>query len=308
MAFSKTALFTDQTGVVTPGDGSNTVTVSSWDSPVVIGAEFTDSRDILRISHLMTDGETWTTLKTDLEDGTDGVITLYASRSQVILRSPGTYALSGSVSGLTTGYSVAVDSSGEAATFGDIENGDYVEIEADGTIILHGEATVWEDLNFSVENSGGPTATHPDDVTINGVFHKEFTSANNQNCGSSAEIYHKAKLDITLYPHLHLFLKSGESIGTTGVTFTINWELRQSIGTTSGSVDLSATSAELDTTSGANKLNIYDPIGFAGPTELGAQLALKLERSAGDAGDVIVTTYGIHCEIDSVGSREPTVK
>jgi len=144
----------------------------------------------------------------------------------------------------------------------------------------------WEDLNFNPDSSGGPAATAPGDVTINGVFHKEFDSGNDQNCGSVAELPHWYELDSTIYPHIHIFLKSGESVGTTGVTFALSWELRQSTGTTSGSVNLSATSAELGTTAGANKFDIYDSTGFTGASELGAQIAITIERTAGDAGDI----------------------
>ncbi len=182
----------------------------------------------------------------------------------------------------------------------------YSEFEADGTLVFKGNATVWEDLNFDPDRSGGPVATRPDDVTINNVFHKEFTSANNQLCGASQEIFHEAMLSKTLYPHCHVFLKSGETSGTTGVSFTLYWELRQHSGATSGSVVVSATSAQL--AANAHKVNLYNATGFTGPTELGAQLAMVIARTAGDAGDVIVTSYGIHYPKDMTGSRTPTSK
>ena len=169
---------------------------------------------------------------------------------------------------------------------------------------LHG----WDDLNFDPADSGGPTATLPDDVTINNVFHKEFTSANNQLCGAGNELPHGYKLGSQIYPHLHIFLKSGESVGTTGVTFTIYWELRTAAAITSGSVPLTATSIELGTAAGGNKFDIYDLAGFAGSSELGAQLSLTLARTAGDAGDVVVSTYGVHFLSDDLGSNLVTAK
>jgi len=169
------------------------------------------------------------------------------------------------------------------------------------------DTPVYEDLNFNPDQAGGVPATVPDDIVINNVFHKEFTSANNQLCGSGAELPHKYKLSTTLTPHIHIFLKSGESVGTTGVTFTLYWELRQSTGTTSGSVALSATSANLGTTSGANKFTI-NGTAFAGSAELGGQLSLTLARTGGDAGDIVVTTFGVHYAIDTPGSRTITTK
>ncbi|MBN1226124.1 MAG: hypothetical protein JXA79_03980 [Deltaproteobacteria bacterium] len=182
----------------------------------------------------------------------------------------------------------------------------FTEFEADGTMEMNGNATVWEDLNFDPDTSGGPAVSLPDYVTINNVIHREFTSANNQLCGDGEEMPHKYKLSSTIYPHIHVFLKSGEGAGTTGAAFTFYWELRQTTGTTSGSVVLTATSADL--AANPHKVDVYDNTGFAGAAELGSQLTVTLARTAGDAGDVIVTTYGVHYEIDTVGSRTLTSK
>jgi hypothetical protein len=170
---------------------------------------------------------------------------------------------------------------------------------------LNGTATQFEDLNFAPNSSGGNPTTLPDYVTINGVTHREFTSANNQLCGDNHELPHNYKLGSVLAPHAHIFLKSGESAGTTGVEFTMNWELRQATGTTSGTTVLSATSAQL--TANPHKLDIYDG-SFAGSATLGGQLSLRLARTSGNAGDVVVTTYGVHYEIDALGSNELTTK
>ncbi len=180
----------------------------------------------------------------------------------------------------------------------------YTNFDTNGHQTMNGDATVWDDLNFSPLTAASGV-TVPDLVTINNVRYREFTSANNQICGAGEEIRHPYKLNTNLYPHIHIFLKGGESAGTTGVTFTMYWELRQSTGTTNGSVTLSATSAQL--TANPHKYTISGT-SFAGSAELGGQLSLTLARTAGDAGDVIVTTYGVHYEIDSIGSREITTK
>jgi hypothetical protein len=181
----------------------------------------------------------------------------------------------------------------------------HVTTGAGKTLVL--DTPVFDDINFDPTRSGGAVATRPASVVINSVFHTEFTSGNNQLCGAVQELPHKYKLSSTLTPHLHLFLKDGESVGTTGVTFTFYWELRQSTGTTSGNLTLSATSVELGTTAGAN-LFTASGTAFAGSAELGAQLAVTIARTAGDAGDIVMTTYGVHYEIDTMGSRLITTK
>lgn len=183
----------------------------------------------------------------------------------------------------------------------------YTKFETDWTMVAVWDATVWEDLNFDPDRSWWPVATQPDDVTINNVFHKEFTSLNNQLCWAVQELPHEYKLSSALYPHCHIFLKSWESVGTTGVEFTFYWELRQSTGTTSWSTTLSATSAELWTTAGANKLNIYNS-SFAWSAELWAQLAVTIARTGWDAGDIVLTTYWVHYEVDMMWSHTITEK
>ena len=188
--------------------------------------------------------------------------------------------------------------------FGDYYAGNYTKIDSNGNFSFVGAATMFEDLNFS-PLSAAVGVSAPDMVTINNTLHREFTSSNNQSCGDSHELPHSYKLGSTIQPHLHFFLKSGESSGTTGVTFTFYWELRQTTGTTSGNVTISATSAEL--AANGNMLNVYGA-SFAGATTLGAQLLVTIARTAGDAGDVVVTTFGVHYEIDSIGSKEITTK
>lgn len=158
----------------------------------------------------------------------------------------------------------------------------------------------YEDLNFSPLSGGGAAVTLPDYVTINNVIHREFTSANNQLCGDSKELPHAYKLSTALSPHIHIFLKSGESAGTTGVTFTYYWELRNATAVTSNSLTLSATSAQL--TANPDKLNIVGS-DIAGVAELGTHLSVKLARTGGDAGDVIVMSYGVHYILDYPGSK-----
>ena len=164
--------------------------------------------------------------------------------------------------------------------------------------------TFFEDLNFTpLSAATGPTA--PDNVSINNTIHKEFTSANNQSCGEGRELPHHYKLGTTLTPHTHIFLKASESAGSTGVTFTFFWELRQTTGTTSGSVTLSATSAQL--AGNGNRIDIAGA-AFAGAAELGSQLSVTIERTGGNAGDVVVSSFGVHYEVDAPGSALITTK
>ena len=167
---------------------------------------------------------------------------------------------------------------------------------------FHGKATVWEDLNFDPGAHGGPAVSEPDFVVIGNVGYHEFKSSNNQFAFEQREIPHACKLGSLAYAHAHIFLKSGETAGTTGVTFTMYWELRENGATTNGTLTMSATSAEL--AADGHKVDIFNVTPIAIPSSLGAQLAVKMARTAGNAGDVILLPYGIHYESDSVGSSQ----
>ena len=80
------------------------------------------------------------------------------------------------------------------------------------------------------------------------------------------------------------------------------WELRENGATTNGTLTMSATSAEL--AADGHKVDIFNVTPIAIPSSLGAQLAVKMARTAGNAGDVILLPYGIHYESDSVGSSQ----
>ena len=173
---------------------------------------------------------------------------------------------------------------------------------------LVGTSIMWEDLNFAVIRSGGPVETRPDDVTIDNIYYKEFTSLNNQTCGDEQEIPHSACLATPLYPHAHGFLKAGESSGTTGATFRLYYQIRTSTNTIQGYFDFTKTSAEL-----AANPRIVDFYGSASdtiksPGTLGAQLGMRIGRIAGNAGDIIITTYGVHYAVDGFGSSSVTTK
>lgn len=160
--------------------------------------------------------------------------------------------------------------------------------------------SILEDLNFNPTSGGGNPATLPDYVIINNVTHREFTSANNQVIADAKEIPHAYMLSSALSPHIHIFLKSGESAGTTGVTFTYYWELRGATAVTSNSQTLSATSAQL--TANPDKFNIVGT-DIPGVAELGTHLSVRLARTGGDAGDIIVMSYGVHYILDYPGSK-----
>jgi hypothetical protein len=169
--------------------------------------------------------------------------------------------------------------------------------EAQGLRLLGG-ATTWEDLNFSVDNSQRGVANQPTLVTVGNVIHSSF--ATNDYVFDGQEIPHKAKTSTTAQWHFHAFIEPGQSVGTTGAEFTLYWEHRKGTTTTTGTVTGTITSAQLTTSSSGGKIDIdmSSPISI----EWGGQMTCYFKRTGGNAGRVIVTTYGLHHEVDGTGS------
>lgn len=161
----------------------------------------------------------------------------------------------------------------------------------------------YEDLNFDIDAAGGPAATLPDYVNVNNVIYRAFEKSKNQKVASVKELPHSTNVMEKLWPHMHCFLVPGQSPGTTGVEFTLWWELRGKAGTQSGSVVFAASAADL--TANPNENDLEDTIGIEIENKFPEQqLAVVLQRTGGDAGDVVVTTYGFHYQVDKFGTED----
>ena len=51
---------------------------------------------------------------------------------------------------------------GPSAKFGDVDGGDYSEIETDGTLKFNGDASTWDDLQIAISNVKLPPSQAPD--------------------------------------------------------------------------------------------------------------------------------------------------
>ena len=184
----------------------------------------------------------------------------------------------------------------------------YTKFEADGTLVFVGDATVWEDLNFSIGQlrTGG---TRPGFVNkrTTGIYQDSFDVG--EEVSGSVEIPHAAKISSTMTPHIHWTSDAGDTTGNFRfeITYKITaegaeWTSAVTVINT-GDIAISQQweNTRADFTSTIANLNA-----------VGAQLELTIKRVAADtdewAGEIFISTWGLHHEKDMDGSRTITVK
>ncbi len=188
---------------------------------------------------------------------------------------------------------------------------DYFELETDGTPVLHGAATVWDDINISIlppTNAAGV----PDVVAFNGdatllcySFHGTTTSVH--KVASSMEILHGYKEGSDIHFHVHWYPTTAGA-GNVKWILVYTWFNKGTIPpastTVTSVVAASGVAWQEQTTSWT--------ISGAG-MEHGSRLVFELQRNPADAqdtytGGAAVTDMGVHYEKDTLGSRQILVK
>jgi hypothetical protein len=184
----------------------------------------------------------------------------------------------------------------------------YLQIEADGTLVLIGDATVWEDLRFPATQIRVNPATLKPDFDEDNIGYL-FAPASTETVLVIAQMPHGWKLESTIEPHVHW------SPTTTG-TGNVLWRLEYKWVSINGSNPGTWTTVDLLAAAGGESLK-HQISGFTGLDGTGKGLSsiisMKLSRVGGDAtdtyaADALLKEFDIHYEIDTMGSREELVK
>jgi hypothetical protein len=190
--------------------------------------------------------------------------------------------------------------------FGDIAGGtSYSQFEPDGTYAAYGSATVWRDKNFDpaqfTKGAGAPDLTDINGTNIEVVA---FDGVNTtEEVSAWSEHPHEAKQNADIVPHIHWAPTTGDS---GSVQWNIDYYMFES-GTLFGSGALTQAQAAPGSAWQETRLDM-GTIG-GGSLIIGAQIGLRLWRDPSDGNDTythdaVVTTFGYHYEIDTIGSRE----
>lgn len=194
---------------------------------------------------------------------------------------------------------------------GDVAGGDYLEIEADGTLVLHGDATGYKDRNFSGVAAGNP-AQSPDfvDFDTTGIKLAAFDgNATEESLHAGTEINHTYEEGTDPTFHVH-WAATDNNAGN------VKWQMEIIIingGTVRHSSTISAVQAATGTAWEEQRLNIGTLTGTT--FTIGDQIGMRIFRDPADVADTygsdaaITFTFGYHYKIDTpAGSRQITTK
>ena len=195
-------------------------------------------------------------------------------------------------------------------------------VEADGTVRMDGDATVWDDLMVypdatSRSSNNPPTFTLFKSNSSQGVWIWGFSNSTEQEVYFTVQIPHKYKVGSDLKPHVHWTTFDGNSAPTrTNVVWGLEYTVVKIGGTFGNTTTITGNSviAGIPTISGTGQ-HLITSLGTISGTnfEISTVLVCRLFRKVADANDTYNNLTGllgfdIHYEIDTEGSREEYVK
>lgn len=195
------------------------------------------------------------------------------------------------------------------ASAANIALGHYSEFEADGTLEFNGDATVWRDNNIGGVALAQGSSNQPSRVNFDttNIIVYEFSASQTNALHGNMEHQHDAREGVAITPHIHWY-------PTNTNTGDVRWGLEYTIEAMSGTL-YSGTIYVDATASGTAWQEQRDNFAEIGGANLviGAQIHFRLFRDGTDAADTYndgaaIATFGIHYEIDTVGSRQITSK
>ena len=205
--------------------------------------------------------------------------------------------------------------SAAGATFGTSPN--FTNFESDGTFLMNGNSTVWDDIQFIATSGKVPASHYPAWTTWNGDFSAYTFAVDDYIDLGAKEVMHGYKEGTDLYPHLHWVVN-----GTDVNARSVKWELVYSTSPSSESSPYTyvfpapqTLSAEVTLQAGVtDRTSIYQEMGTISGSGLktGSLIRLRIRRvtAAGTAptNNPFGFEVGVHAELDTIGSRTRTGK
>lgn len=225
---------------------------------------------------------------------------------------------------LKTNNSTRVSVSSDGVTkIGDVAGGNNTKFEADGTIVLEGNATVWDDFvvypDATSKGTNNPpvwsTTAFKKNGTSQGVFLWMFEKDKEQEVYFTLQLPHKYKLGSALYPHVHWTTAAGTPSGT-----NVMWGLEYTVVAIGGNYPNTSTLTSnsildaIGTPSGIGQ-HLITSFGSIGGTDIGIStiIVCRLYRAGTHASDTFGYDVGLlsidfHYQIDTEGSRTEFTK
>jgi hypothetical protein len=203
---------------------------------------------------------------------------------------------------------------------------DRTKFEADGTIVLEGAATVWDDflVNPDATSRGGSKTpvwggtggtAFKNNSGSQGVFLWMFSASQEQEVYFTVQLPHKYKVGTDLYPHVHWTTATGTPTRTNvvwGLEYTV-----MKIGSAFPNTILATGNSiigGIPTISGSGQ-HLITSLGTISGTgiEISTILVCRLYRATSDSNDTFGNEVGLlsmdfHYEMDTEGSRSEYTK
>jgi hypothetical protein len=197
---------------------------------------------------------------------------------------------------------------------GAINDGNYTEVESDGTVVFYGDATVWDDLRVPVNSVRRLGFSDPDWVQFRddgaasvGVYALAFDDGTDEEVFFTAQIPHAYREASSITPHVHWSPSDGNA---GNVTWKLEYTWANIDGTFGNTSTVSVTDST-DSTSHKHLVANMTAISGAGKT-ISSMLQCRLYRDVSDgddyASDAFLHEIDFHFELDTIGSREISTK
>ena len=193
---------------------------------------------------------------------------------------------------------------------GDVEGGNYLEIEADGSLLLHGNATAFDDNTFplsayKLDSQAGALQDNYDNASITMNASGTLGTAADTLVFTS-QTKHKTKEASSADLHVHWEQPTDQAytfdvqyrIQNTGTPKTTTWSTLATVGMENNVFPYTS-----GTLLQITQLLDIDLTGIS----LSALVQFRLTRSDSTAGDIEAIAVDCHYEYDRLGSRTPYV-
>ncbi|KKN63339.1 hypothetical protein LCGC14_0502870 [marine sediment metagenome] len=191
---------------------------------------------------------------------------------------------------------------------GDISNGNYMQVLADGTIRLEGDARTWTDFSVPLTRDKQGQASKPDyDFTNLGLLFPQNNET--EEIYLNLQMLHQKALSLSINMHVHYIQSAAEQ-----PIFELQYKFYNNGGDVPGSwttIDTSANKGRYTwTTNDMMQKGNFPTIAAPANEIVSANLDVKLYRQTGDglAGDVLTKYVDFHFQIDSLGSAQEYLK
>jgi hypothetical protein len=201
---------------------------------------------------------------------------------------------------------------GNDLKFGDVTGGDYTEIEADGTIRFHGDASVFRDEIHTLLHQSKNNASAR---IVDNIAEGSLTYKNNATVADyaimSIQLNHDRKNGADVYPHLHWWQTT---INMPNWLLEYRWQRNAEAKVTEWTELAHTTNAFLWVSGTINQITRFGSITPPSGDGVSDILQIRLSRDVAAASTIYTVaetspvnqdavSLDVHIEIDTIGSR-----